>query len=250
MNLLREIETKVWLLAVESEAQVKSEGEYNLSNSINDPINKNISSIIDRTASIITKMDNHINTSKSRTIEKQDIRDQVHYKNPSDASFLTTVGGTTKTKRRAKGYVTSRRPLVDPVDRSVESDEVPGSLYSKNEMPLQDENVRMGMSFSRWEERIGTAELERAVLSLLEFGQISASKQLQHKLSPAVPSEFLLVDAALKLASLSTPSEPLSLSMLDEEIRSVMQSYNILTDQLQIEPLKVSFHFSLSSSLI
>ena len=128
-----------------------------------------------------------MNTSKSRTTEKQDIREnnQVHYKNPSDASFLTTAAGTMKTKRRAKGYVTSRRPLVDPVDRSVESDEVPGSLYCKNEMPLQDENVRTGMSFSRWEERVGTAELERAVLSLLEFGQISAAKQLQHKLSPA-----------------------------------------------------------------
>ncbi|KAM6563640.1 hypothetical protein CsatB_023638 [Cannabis sativa] len=242
LNLLREIETKVWLLAVESEAQVKSEGELNLTNSIRDPINKICSSIIDRTANIIIKMDNHINTSKSRSTDKHDIRDnyQGNYKNPSDANLFSTVGGTTKTKRRAKGFVTSRRPLVDTVDRSVESDEVPCSIYCKNEIPLQDENVRTGMSFSRWEEKVGTAELERAVLSLLEFGQISASKQLQHKLSPAqVPSEFILVDAALKLAALSTPSELVSISMLDEEIRLVMHSYNILTDQHQIEPVQV-----------
>ncbi|XP_024032136.1 uncharacterized protein LOC21400717 isoform X2 [Morus notabilis] len=240
LNLLREIETRVWLLAVESEAQVKSDGEFNIG-SMRDPINKNSSSIIDHTASIIAKMDNHIN-SRSRNTEKQDAREnnQVHYKNQSDVSFSTIVGGPTKTKRRAKGYGVVRRTLLDPVDRSVESDEVPSSLYYKNDMSVQDENVRTGMSFSRWEERVGPAELERAVLSLLEFSQISAAKQLQYKLSPAqVPSEFVLVDAALKLAALSTPNELVYASMLDEEVQSVMQSHNILTDQYQIQPLQV-----------
>lgn len=245
MNLLREIETRVWLLAVESEAQVKSDGEFNIG-SMRDPINKNSSSIIDHTASIIAKMDNHIN-SRSRNTEKQDAREnnQVHYKNQSDVSFSTIVGGPTKTKRRAKAYGVVRRTLLDPVERSVESDEVPSSLYYKNDMSVQDENVRTGMSFSRWEERVGPAELERAVLSLLEFSQISAAKQLQHKLSPAqVPSEFVLVDAALKLAALSTPNELVYTSMLDEEVQSVMQSHNILTDQYQIQPLQVIVHLS------
>ncbi|CAB4268974.1 unnamed protein product [Prunus armeniaca] len=49
-----------------------------------------------------------------------------------------------------------------------------------------------------------TCRAGKAVLSLLEFGQIAAAKQLQHKLSPVkVPSEFVLVDAALKLAAMS-----------------------------------------------
>ncbi|XP_071710839.1 uncharacterized protein [Rutidosis leptorrhynchoides] len=73
----------------------------------------------------------------------------------------------------------------------------------------------MDLSNSIWEERIGPAELERAVLSLLEFGQISAARQLQHKLSPShFPSKFVLVDAALKLAAISTPSNKVVVSML------------------------------------
>jgi spatacsin len=67
-----------------------------------------------------------------------------------------------------------------------------------------------------------------------------AAKQLQHKLSPAqVPSEFVLVDAALKLATNSTPSCEASISMLDEEVRSVIKSYNIPTDQHKVNTLQV-----------
>ncbi|KAE7998209.1 hypothetical protein FH972_002775 [Carpinus fangiana] len=242
LHHLREIETKVWLLAVESEAQVKSEGEFNLTSSTRDSV-KISSSIIDRTASMITKMDNHINTMKNRTLEKNDARENnmTHHKNQvSDASFPTTAGGSTKTKRRAKGYMPLRRPLIDPGDKNIDPDDGFGPLKFGNDLPLQEENIKMEMSFSRWEERVGPAELERAVLSLLEFGQITAAKQLQHKLSPAqVPSEFVLVDAALKLADISTPSSEASISMLDEEVRSVIKSYNIPTDQHKVNKLQV-----------
>ncbi|KAF3440484.1 hypothetical protein FNV43_RR18768 [Rhamnella rubrinervis] len=242
LHLLREIETKVWLLAVESEAQVKNEGEFNSISSIRDPITKISSNIIDRTASIITKMDNHINTIRNRTFEKYDMRDinQAHYKNQLDASYSTTAGGNIKAKRRAKGYATLRRPLLDPADKTADSDEVSSSVNCKNDTQLQDENIKMEMSFSRWEERVGSAELERAVLSLLEFGQITAAKQLQHKLSPAlIPSEFVLVDVALKLARISTPGGLVSISILDEDVRSVMQSQKILSYQHQVEPMQV-----------
>jgi spatacsin len=242
LHHLREIETKVWLLAVESEAQVKSEGEFNLTSSTRDSV-KISSSIIDRTASMITKMDNHINTMKNRTLEKNDARENnmTHHKNQVlDASFPTTAGGSTKTKRRAKGYMPLRRPLIDPGDKNIDPDDGFGPLKFGNDLPLQEENIKMEMSFSRWEERVGPAELERAVLSLLEFGQITAAKQLQHKLSPAqVPSEFVLVDAALKLAATSTPSSEASISMLDEEVRSVIKSYNIPTDQHKVNALQV-----------
>ena len=103
------------------------------------------------------------------------------------------------------------------------------------------------MSFSRWEERVGPAELERAVLSLLEFGQIAAAKQLQHKLSPVkVPSEILLVDAALKLAAMSTPSKKVSVAMLDEEVRSVIRSHHIPIDQHEVDTVQVCVQISLA----
>lgn len=232
---------------------MKSEGDFILTTSIRDPIAKNSSNIIDRTASIITKMDNHVNTIRNRTIEKHDMREinQVHSKNQLDASYSTTASGNTKAKRRAKGYVSLRRPLLDPADKTVDSDEVYSSLNSKNDMQLQDENIKMETSFSRWEERVGPAELERAVLSLLEFGQIAAAKQLQHKLSPQlIPSQFILVDAALKFAAISTPSGLVSVSVLDEDVRSVLQSHGILTDQHQVEPMQVIMQsFSLPLSI-
>lgn len=243
LHLIREIETKVWLLAVESEAHVKSEGDFNLSSSSRDPALKNCSSIIDRTASIITKMDNHIGTFKNRTIEKHDPREHslAYHKNQVlDASFPTTTGGNTKNKRRAKGYMPLRRPPLDSAEKNTDLDNGSNSLNTINELQCQDENLKMELSFSRWEERVGPAELERAVLSLLEFGQIAAAKQLQHKLSPVkVPSEFVLVDAALKLAAMSTPSKKVSILMLDEEVHSIIQSYNILTDQHQVDPIQV-----------
>lgn len=238
-------------MAVESEAQGKSEGDFNLSSSIRDPIHKNSSSIIDRTASIITKMDNHIGTFKNRTVEKHDAREnnQAYHRNQvSDVSFPTTTAGSTKTKRRAKGYVPLRRPVVDSPEKSADPDEGSNSLNVRHELQSQDVNLKSDMSFSRWEERVGPAELERAVLSLLEFGQIAAAKQLQHKLSPVkVPSEILLVDSALKLAAMSTPSKTVSLAMLDEEVRSVIQSHHIPTQQHEVDTLQVCVQILLPS---
>lgn len=236
----------MWLLAVESEAQVKNEGDFSLTGSNQE----NTSSIIDRTANVITKMDNHINAMKNRIVEKHDAREnnQAHFKSQLlDASSSTAAGGSTKTKRRAKGYMPSRRQLLDSVDKSTDPEDNSGPVNPRNDSPLQDESSTIEMSFPKWEERVGPAELERAVLSLLEFGQISAAKQLQHKLSPAhIPSEFILVDAALKLAAISTASVEVSISILDKEVLSVIRSYNILNDQLLINPLQVIVQIALS----
>ncbi|GAY58688.1 hypothetical protein CUMW_188900 [Citrus unshiu] len=238
LHLLREIETRVWLLAVESEAQVKSEGDFSLINSTRE----NSSNIIDQTANIITKMDNHINTMRKRIVEKHDLREnnQAHFKSQFlDVSSSTTAGGSSKTKRRAKGFVSSRRQLTDSVDRSTDSEDSSGPPNSRNDSLLPDESSMVEMSFPKWEERVEPAELERAVLSLLEVGQITAAKQLQHKLFPAhIPSEFILVDTALKLASLSTPSSEVSISILDEEVLSVLQSCNIPLERQLINPLQ------------
>lgn len=239
----------MWLLAVESEAQVKSEGNFSLINSTRE----NSSNIIDQTANIITKMDNHINTMRKRIVEKHDLREnsQAHFKSQFlDVSSSTTAGGSSKTKRRAKGFVSSRRQLTDSADRSTDSEDSSGPPNSRNDSLLPDESSTVEMSFPKWEERVEPAELERAVLSLLEVGQITAAKQLQHKLFPAhIPSEFILVDTALKLASLSTPSSEVSISILDEEVLSVLQSCNIPLERQLINPLQVivQIYYFLSS---
>lgn len=231
---------------------MKSEGDFNFTFSVRENAIKNDSSIIDRTASIIAKMDNHINTMRNRTVEKYESKENNHipHKNQvADAGPSTTFVGSTKTKRRAKGYMALRRPPLESADKSADTEDASSTLSFKNELQLQEENLKVEMSFSRWEERVGPAELERAVLSLLEFGQISAAKQLQYKFSPGqIPSEFRLVDAALKLASISTPPSNVLVSMLDEEVRSVMQTNGLPNDKHHVDPLQVIVQTPLPSA--
>lgn len=228
----------MWLLAVESEAQVKSEGDLSVISSSRETTN-----IIERTAQLITKMDNHINSMRNRIAEKYDAKENsyTHYRSQvSDAISTTTIGGSTKAKRRTKGYLPPRRQLGDLVDKNTDLEDSSCSLNLRNDLQLQDDSSTLETSFPKWEDRVGPAELERAVLSLLEFGQISAAKQLQHKLSPGhIPSEFRFVDAALQLAAISTPCVPVSLSTVDEEVLSIIQLHKIVTDQHSIYPLQV-----------
>ncbi|KAJ9553781.1 hypothetical protein OSB04_017826 [Centaurea solstitialis] len=237
LHLLRELETRVWLLAVESEAQVKSEGELTLNSPGKEAGYGKGSSIVDHTANMVSRMDNHINTMKARN-ERNDARDHHHlahhHKGPHhvlDAAASTSSAGT-KSKRRTKGFIQPRKTFAD-VEKAADSEDT--------SLPRGDlENSRTDSPFSRWEESIGPAELERAVLSLLEFGQIAAARQLQHKLSPShCPSEFVLVDAALKLAAISTPSNKVAVSMLDDEVRSVIQSRSLPTNNQFIDPMQV-----------
>lgn len=243
LHLLREIETKVWLLAVESEAEMKNERDLNINSSSRECISRNSSSIIDSTASMISKMDQHISTMKNKNMDKHEVREnsQTHHKSQVlDAGFSTAEGGNLKAKMRTKGSVLLRRPLVDFADMNTNPEDgcIPSTF--KNDLQLQDENLKMDTSFSGWEERVGPAEVDRAVLSLLEFGQITAAKQLQQKLSPGqVLSEFLLVDAAFKLAAISTPNREVSMSLVDGDLCSVILSYGIPVDQY-LNPLQVS----------
>lgn len=247
LHLLREIETRAWLLAVESETQVKSEGELTLSS--REPASGKGPNIIDRTASIITKMDNHINSARIKSGDRSDTREsnQSHIKtNQMSDSSSGTILGSAKVKRRGKGFVPSRKSLADTLDRNNEPETGSINFNVKDDSQVPDENLKIEATFSKWEERVGPAELEKAVLSLLEFGQIAASRQLQHKLSPGcIPSEFKLVDAALKLAAIATPNNKASILVLDGELRSVMQSYHLFPNQHVIDPLQVLECFAL-----
>lgn len=228
LHLLRELETRVWLLAVESEAQVKGEGELNLNNTSREAGYGKETSIVDHTASLVSKMDTHINSMRTKN---------DHHRSPHVID--ATTSNSTKSKRRAKAIVSSRKPYVD-AEKALESEDISVPNNPEADSKSTEENSRMNLSFSRWEESIGPAELERAVLSLLEFGQISAARQLQNKLSPShFPSEFTLVDAALKLAAISTPSNKVAISMLDDEVRSVIQSHNLPTEHQIVDPMQV-----------
>ncbi|WZZ23449.1 hypothetical protein YC2023_006850 [Brassica napus] len=241
LHLLREIETRVWLLAVEAEANVKNLGAFSPSSTRRDIANGNSSNLIDRTASIITKMDNHISSAtKNKIGEKQDSRPpgQAHQRNQDTTTSV--FGASTKSKRRAKGIVPQRRHFVDSSDRNTDSEDSPSPLNIKTEFQLQEESTGLEICLSKWEESVEPAELERAVLSLLEFGQVTAAKQLQLKLAPeSLPSELIILDTVMKLAMLSTPCSQVPLSMLDDEVRSIIQSQNLKIDQPVIDPLQV-----------
>lgn len=251
LHLLREIETRVWLLAVESETQSKPDGDFTSHNSVHTVNSGNSASIIEQTASIITRMDNHINAMKMRTTEKNGLKESVfahnRYLQTSDSNNSPTANST-RSKRRGKAYFPLRRPVIDGVDSNNDTDESPSSprtlkssIEPSKNFQLQEENVKIEVSVSGWEDRVKPAELERAVLSLLEFGQITAAKQLQHKLSPSnVPSELLLVDAALKLAALSSSSNSgeVAESLLDHGVLSVLQSHDVPRGDQMIDPLQ------------
>lgn len=238
----------MWLLAVEAEAHTENAGAFSPSSIGKDMANGNSSNLIDRTASIITKMDNHISSAtKNKIGEKHDSRapGQAHQRNQDTSTSI--FGASTKPKRRAKGNVPQRRNFVDSSDRNTEFEDSSSLPNIKSEFQLQEESTGLEISLSKWEESIEPAELERAVLSLLEFGQVTAAKQLQLKLAPGnLPSELIILDAVMKLAILSTPCSQIPLSMLDDEVRSVIQSHRLKIDQPMIEPLQVVLSISFS----
>jgi len=77
------------------------------------------------------------------------------------------------------------------------------------------------------------------VLSLLEFGQITAAKQLQQKLSPSyIPEELVLVDVALRIATNSCDGE-ISLSCFGTEALSILKSLGVASSSDMVDPLQV-----------
>ncbi|KAL1567188.1 hypothetical protein AAHA92_02694 [Salvia divinorum] len=126
---------------------------------------------------------------------------------------MTQTGdGGLKTKRRTKGFASSRKPLFDSGDKKYDSESIP--LNPRDETHFLDESSKIDASLSRI-------------------------------LSPDnMPSEFFIVDAALKLASHSTSSMKVSMPVLDDDVFSVMQSCNLLTEQRVIDPLQTLESFA------
>lgn len=252
LHMLREIETRVWLLAVESEAQCQSECDFNAPSSLHSPIGRNSTTIMEHTATTISNMDNHINALTKRNNENSLKESSQLYSRSLhglDANTISPSRISTKVKRRIKSYQ-PRQSLLDNMEQIIDTEEYSShphrsaGEFSRN-MQLSEENVISEPVLNGWEERVQPAEVQRAVLSLLEFGQISAARQLQQKLSPEenVPSDLLIVDACLELASFSSisSSEPSSIAMLDHDVLAIIESYDLTEGGNIVDLVQVFF---------
>lgn len=236
----------MWLLAVEAEAQSKAEADFTPPNSLQNLVVRNATSIIEQTANIITKMDNNIN---NVTRMKATDRNGTKENNVSHQ----IAANISRMKRRGKPYLPLRRH-VDNDDSINDSDDFSYSPQNSRtnaeisrHLALQEESEKIEDSVSGWEQNVRPVDMERAVLSLLEFGQISAAKQLQQKLSPThVPLELVLIDVALKIATLSSSSSSgeISLKVLDREALSIIRSLNVPDSNNMIDPTQVWYCFS------
>eukprot|EP01018_Ginkgo_biloba_P020370 Gb_30364 [translate_table: standard] len=253
LHLLREIETRVWHLAVESEVEMKTvKGLFQfpvmtkLSSRRSQEITTgNNVSVIDQTASIIAKMDSHLSGTRARNADQSESKEVTklysRHAQGVDTISPSVPANSSKLKRRGKGYVHHKRLPLDSAEKgqSDTEDNLPSAMApgrssdSVGIFPSQDENIKIEAAVAGWEERVGAAELERAVLALLEVGQIAAAKQLQQKLSPThIPSELLLVEVALKIADISNPNAKgsITLSVTEPPAFALLQSLNLEED--------------------
>ncbi|CAL4895148.1 unnamed protein product [Urochloa decumbens] len=250
LHLLREIETRVWLLAVESESQSKADGEFASSAVAHNIAVGNNTSIIEQTADVITKIDSNMSSPHMKAAERNGVRDNLScqhvqlFESNSEASSTTT--NNTRSKRRLKTNLPLRRGVNDNFEsRTNDLDNNSNNFHSSKigeqarNLLSEEEFAKMEASLSDWEQNVRPVDMEKAVLSLLEFGQITAAKQLQQKLSPSyIPEELVLVDVALRIANNSS-NGGISLSCFDTEALSILQSLGVASSSNMIDPLQV-----------
>lgn len=219
---------------MESESQCKADGEYAPSSVTQNLATGNNTNIIEQTADVITKIDNSMSSPRMRITERNGIRDN---NTPSFHQHLQLFESNgegvhnTRARRRSKTNTLLRRVAKDSVESSINdsgdnSNSFNSSKIAGQERSLlsEEEFAKMEVSLSGWEQNVRPVDMEKAVLSLLEFGQITAATQLQQKLSPSyVPEELVLVDIALRVANNSSNGD-ISLSCFDPEALSILQS--------------------------
>ena len=246
LHLLREIETRVWLLAVESETHSKADGESSVvSQSL---AIGNSTSIIEQTADVITKIDSSMSLPSMKAAERNGMRDNnlsnhQHLHLFEYNSEATTTTNNARAKRRGKTNLPLRRGVTDNVESSTNDSDDNSKVFFRSKIGEQARNLlseeefaKMEASLSGWEQHVRPADMEKAVLSLLEFGQITAAKQLQQKLSPSyVPEELVLVDVALRVANNGGDGE-INLLSFDTEALSILQSLQIASGSNMIDP--------------
>lgn len=277
---LRELETKIWLLAVESQVQLQEDQRQKLapaksamaaSRSNQDVIGSSPIHLdpINLTAKSVSIVDNHIKNSRGKSVEASSNERENGLQgresiNQDQSSPSVTAGAMSKMKRKPRNYAQHKRAQVDkppkpPVE--LEGNTEGGIIPVKkaepkaNNSPQEDSKEEAALASEDqlyWEERVGEQELERAVLSLLEVGQVSAARQLQQKSAPVhLPIELLLVEAALNVAMLSTPTVKgcITPSSLHPSVIEHLLSSSLVDDISSATPFEVIFAVSSSQIL-
>ncbi|KAH7442054.1 hypothetical protein KP509_03G068400 [Ceratopteris richardii] len=268
IHQLRELETRIWLLAVESQVELQSDKgkktssfKFELANpKLNqDTIDSTPMNIdpINLTANSVSVVDNHIKFARTKLSQvganERVGTSRMRQSNMQEQSVDAVSGTISKLKRKPRNYTQHRRAHVDKpakvqveVEGNTESSEIPSQKADIKVKVNVQEDAKGEASRSEdrllWENRVGEQELERAVLSLLEVGQVSAARQLQQKLAPVyVPLELLLVETALMVASLSTPTIKgcIDSSDLNPSVYEHLVSSNLLTDLTSATPFEV-----------
>lgn len=240
----------MWLLAVESESQSKADGEFATSAVAHNIVVGNSSSIIEQTADVITKIDSNMSSQHMKATERNGIRDSFSCQHvqlfDSNSEASSTTINNTRAKRRMKTNLPLRRGVNDNIEsRTSDLDNNSNNFHSSKigeqarNLLSEEEFAKMEASLSGWEQNVRPVDMEKAVLSLLEFGQITAAKQLQQKLSPSyIPEELVLVDVALRIANSSGNGE-ISLSCFDTQALPILQSLRVSNSSDMIDPSQV-----------
>lgn len=260
LHLLHELETRVWLLAVESSVETQ-DGRYSTSlvSMQSTPVgglsheicasNPAAVNPVDRTAVAVAVVDSHLKRSNLRKLDAEGLGRAQSLDTGTGSSPTKTA--SSKFKRRAKEQAQVKRIHLDISESTAsDSEDSPGRARGErkngsqeavsDDLPPKAEDI-----VASWEERVGEREVERAVLALLEVGQVSAAKQLQQKLSPGhVPLELSLVEAALQVAGLSTPTTKgaVTTSIIQPTIVDYLKSEKLLEDLSSVTPMEVSFY--------
>jgi spatacsin len=127
--------------------------------------------------------------------------------------------------------------VVEGRTRDIQITEAHGDVrLVDDDFPAPDDETR------GWEERVGEGEVERAVLALVEVGQVTAARQLQQKLAPLhVPLELLLVEAAQKIATLSMPTTKGAVvpAFLHPTVVECLRSTDLFESFASVTPMQV-----------
>ncbi|CAM6098196.1 unnamed protein product [Calypogeia fissa] len=271
LHLLHELETRVWLLAVESSVDTEGAGTQDASSSLTSMRSTPVGGLsheisaaspmamnfVDRTAATVAVVDSHL---KRSSLTKFDVDEAAcHWSagpEPSTSSSPTSKPTTSRFKRKQKEQQDQPRRFLAYSPEVAQSNfedtkriEVQSEVVDQKDGAAAPDGQKPGSEKTstgeevvggRWEERVGEGEVDRAVLTLLEVGQVTAAKLLQQKLSPTkVPLEFSLVEAGLKIAALSplTTTGSAVSSAVPADVVEHLQNSGLVDDIMRVSAI-------------
>jgi len=155
-----------------------------------------------------------------------------------EESSRTSLDRRNSFHRDDRGEILNRHHSLPVVEGRIRDNQISPAKANlvEDDVPAPDDETK------GWEERVGEGEVERAVLALVEVGQVTAARQLQQKLAPAhVPVELLLVEAAQKIATLSLPTAKGTVvpAFLHPTVVECLRSTNMFESFASVTPMEV-----------